>query len=72
MNSEFIRLPDTSNGYRLWKRKEPHGGYSYWTDDCGIERRVLDEGLDCPFILFDVLQRNGWLDKMLQKRLNNE
>lgn len=52
---ELEPLPDTPQGYGLWRRCEPHGGYSYWTDDIGGGRRVYDEGLDDVITLRHVL-----------------
>lgn len=57
-------LPDLSNGYGLWRRKEPHGGYSYWTDDIGGGRCIFDEGLDDWVTLMELKRRyfSEWPD----------
>lgn len=44
-------------GYGLWRRKEPHGGFSYWTDDIACGRRIFDEGMDDWRILFALAER---------------
>lgn len=54
-------LPDMKCGYGLWRRKEPHGGYSYWSDYIPGGVRVFDEGLDDARATLEVLERTGWL-----------
>ena len=37
---------DTARGYRVYRQKAGHGGYTYWIDDVGGGRVLFDEGLD--------------------------
>lgn len=56
--SKFERLPDL-NGYGLWRRREPYGGFSYWSDDIGSGRRIFDEGIDDWKMLGELAERLG-------------
>lgn len=45
----------TPEGHTLFKIKEGHGGYSYWSDEVAPGIRVYDEGLDNVISLFAAL-----------------
>lgn len=66
MENELERLPDSVNGYGLWRRPTVVGGYEYWTDDNSIGRKAWDDSLDDPVLIFDILDREGSLDNWLK------
>lgn len=75
MENELERLPDSVTGFGLWRRPTAAGGYEYITDDCGIGRKAWNEAIDDPILIFDILDREGSLDKWLNcyrdLRVNN-
>jgi hypothetical protein len=54
----------TLQGFGLFRRKEPHGGYSYWTDEHGIPSLVFDEGTSNPLMLFEAMHHLGYGKEM--------
>jgi len=55
---EFVcDLPD---GHSLFKRKEPHGGHSFWTSHVGGGVCVYDEGLSEPLAMFYAIDHLGF------------
>jgi hypothetical protein len=46
---------ETVEGYGLYRRKEGHGGYSYWSDEVAPSVLVYDEGVSNPLTLFAAL-----------------
>jgi len=49
----------TREGHTLFKRKEKHGGYSYWTDESPHGVCVFDEELSNPMSMFEALEDLG-------------
>ena len=54
MGTDLEYMGQFKRGYGLWRKLEPHGGYSYWTDDIGGGRKIFDEGIDDWFLLFEL------------------
>jgi len=50
---------ETPEGYGLFRRKEGHGGYSYWTDEIPPALNVYDEGLSNIISEFAALNHLG-------------
>jgi len=59
-------LGETKQGYGLWRKKEPHGGWSYWTDEVAPYILVFDEALDNPMSMFEALEHLGLGERMWQ------
>lgn len=59
------RLKDSIFGWGLWQEDNGAGGYTYWTDDVSCGRRVWDDCLDDPRLVFEILDRQGVLYKWL-------
>ena len=51
---ELVLVDTLPSGFGIWKRKEGHGGYSFWTDSVGLALRVWDEALDDPEVTLAV------------------
>lgn len=50
---------ESADGFGIFKRKEPHGGYSYWSTEIPPAVMVYDEGLTNIFTLFAALEDLG-------------
>ena len=50
---------ETREGYGLFRRKEPHGGFAYYTDEIPPGLCVYDEGLTNLMSLFEALDHLG-------------
>ena len=59
------RLPDSIFGWGFWREDNKAGGYTYWTDDNAIGRRFWDDCVDDPRLVFEILDRQGTLEKWL-------
>lgn len=62
---ELERLEDSVMGYGIWRKPTPVGGYEYYTDDCGIGRRFWNDAIDDPRLVFEILDREGSLQRWL-------
>ena len=49
----------TLEGHTLFKKLEPHGGYSYWSDELAPGVMVYDEGTGNVLTLFAALNDLG-------------
>lgn len=53
-NLEYVG--ETRQGHGLFRRKEVHGGHSYWTDEVGGGMCVYDEGLTNIMSVFEAME----------------
>ena len=49
----------TPEGFGLFRKEEPHGGYSYWTDEIAPGIMVYDQALTNVVTLFAALEHAG-------------
>lgn len=52
---DFEIVCETRDGFGLYRRKEGHGGYSYWTDEVLPGLLVYDEGLTNIMHVFEAM-----------------
>lgn len=56
---DFEIVCQTRDGFGLYRRKEGHGGYSYWTDEAAPGVMVFDEGLTNILHIFEAMDHLG-------------
>lgn len=54
---QFVKV--TRQGYALYMKLEPHGGYSFWTEEIPPALCVYDEGISNPVSMFEALEHLG-------------
>lgn len=65
---QFEAMPYCVNGYGMWRKQESsHGGYTYWTDACGVLSCEWDDGISDPLFMFQVLDSKGELEMWAAK-----
>jgi hypothetical protein len=56
---EISLVGETPHGYGLFRRQEPHGGFSYFTDQYGVGYQCYDEGVSDMISTFSALEHLG-------------
>lgn len=51
---------DFPDGHAMYRRKEGHGGWSYWTTHIQPQVMVYDEGISSPLHMFYALDHLGY------------